>query len=90
MAEDAALHKRIDNLRDDVTRSIDVLRSEINTRFAEMSARLDERFRSTDKRVDDTNRRIDDLHHALSRQNTYMTIWFTILSLLVVLFGFLQ
>jgi hypothetical protein len=83
MAEGATLHKRIDDLRDDTTRSIETLRSGMNSRFDDMDRHWNSRF-------DDINKRIDDIHRRFSTQAWLISTWFTLLTLLTILFKFIK
>jgi flagellar capping protein FliD len=86
--EDAALHKRIDDLRDETIRSIDTLRAEMSNRFADMN----NRFADMNNRFADMNNRFADMTNTMNQRFTTLTWiitgWFSLLTLLIVIFKF--
>ncbi len=91
------LHKRFDDLRADMNQRFDSLRADMNQRFDNMN----QRFADMGARVGDTNKRIDDLRGDMNQRlidlngtlRTFMWVvsgWFTFLTAVLAVFGFLR
>lgn len=48
---------------------------------------MDKRFEAVDKRFEAIDKRFEDIQHQMNRQTTFMIIGFTILSVLIAIFG---
>ena len=66
----------MDDLRGDMNTRFGELRADMNTRFGELLADMNARFSGVDQR--------------LKTLNWSITVWFSILTLLIVLFRFLR
>ncbi len=77
------LSKRIDVLH----KRFDDLRADMNHRFAELRADLDHRFEAVDRQFDDLNQGLTDMQGTL---RTFISAWFTFLTAVLAIFGFLQ
>ncbi len=98
------LHKRFDDLRADVNqRFAEVnqrfgeLREDMNQRFGELRGDMNQRFAEVNQRFGDMNQRLNDLNHRFTDMNqkltTFMWIvsgWFTFLTAVLAVFGFLR
>ncbi|MEK7879310.1 MAG: hypothetical protein AAB285_05560, partial [candidate division NC10 bacterium] len=98
------LHKRFDDLRADMftrftagDRRIDDLRAEMNQRFAEVNERfgelrtdMNQRFADVNQRFSDLNLRLTDMHGTLRSFIWVVSGWFTFLTAVLAVFGFLR
>ena len=75
----ADLHKRFDDLRTDISRRLDDLRADMGARFE-----------AVDKRFDDMNQRLTDMHQTLRTFMWVVSGWFTFLTAVLAVFGFLR
>jgi len=91
------LHKRFDDLRGDINarftavdRRFEELRTDMNQRFADMGARISD----TSKRIDDLRvdlgQRLTDLNGTLRIFMWVVSGWFTFLTAVLAVFGFLR
>ena len=80
------LSKRIDDLH----KRFDYLRADMNQRFADLSARISD----TNKRIDDLrvdmNQRFNDMNQKLTTFMWIVSAWFTFLTAVLAVFGFLR
>ncbi len=77
------LHKRFDDLRADMNQRFGELRADMDHRFTELRADMDHRFEAIDRRLNDMNQKL----------STFMWIvsaWFTFLTAVLAVFGFLR
>ena len=84
------LHKRFDDLRgdvnrrfDDVDRRFDDLRGDMDRRFADLRGDMNHRF-------DGVDRRFTDLSQKLTTFMWIVSGWFTFLTAVLAVFGFLR
>jgi len=100
----AGVDKRIDDLRADMEKRFSDLRADMLGRFAAVDKRFDDlradmlgRFAAVDRRFDDMNQRLTDMNHRLT--DIYGTLrvfmwvvsgWFTFLTAVLAVFGFLR
>jgi len=76
------LSKRIDDLH----KRFDDLRGDMHARFTELRADMNTRFGAVDKRIDDFR---DDVRRGFRLITWMMGVWFSLLTLLIVLFKFI-
>ena len=86
------INSRIDDMRSDFLTRVNDLQQTITQQNTHIDTRINDAQQRFDTRVNDVQQkfdtRINDVQQTVSRQNTYMTIWFTILGLMIVGFGF--
>ena len=73
------LHKRFDDLRADM-----------NQRFAELREDMNHRFKGVNQRLTDMNQRLTDMHGTLRTFMWVVSGWFTFLTAVLAVFGFLR
>ena len=84
-------------MSDEISKRID----DLHKRFDDLRADMFGRFTAVDRRIDDTNRRIDDLRTEMSQRfsdlngtlRSFMWVvsgWFTFLTAVLAVFGFLR
>ncbi len=91
------LHRRFDDLRSDVGRQFADLRADMATRFAATDKRIDDLRADMNQRLTDTNQRLNDMNQRLNDMNQRLTTlmwvvsaWFTFLTAVLAVFGFLR
>ncbi len=95
------LHKRFDDLRADIAarftavdKRIDDLRAEMTQRFGELREDMNQRFgelrQDMNARSDGLNHRLTDLHGTLRVFMWIVSGWFTFLTAVLAVFGFLR
>ncbi len=91
------LHKRFDDLRTDIGQRfagtdtrIDDLRTDMNQRFAGTDRRIDELRTDMNQRFQDLNHRLTDMHGTLRSFMWVVSGWFTFLTAVLAVFGFLR
>ncbi len=95
------LHKRFDDLRADMNQRFGELREDMNQRFGELRDGMNQRFgelrEGTNQRLDNVNQRLNDMNQRFNDVNqkltTFMWIvsgWFTFLTAVLAVFGFLR
>lgn len=77
------LHRRFDDLRADVGRRLDDLKAEMGARFSASDSRID------DLRTD-MNQRFADMSQKLTTFMWIVSAWFTFLTAVLAVFGFLR
>lgn len=77
------VHKRLDDLRGEVTGRLDDFRADVDNRFIDTHKRLDD-FRS------DVNQRFADLNQRFTTLTWMITVWFSLLTILIIMFKFLK
>jgi hypothetical protein len=85
-----AVDKRIDDLRVDVDKRFDDLRADVNRQFTDFRAEVAARLAAVDKRFDDMNQRLTDIHQTLRTFMWVVSGWFTFLTAVLAVFGFLR
>lgn len=87
------LSKRIDDLH----KRFDDLRADVNQRLADMSARISDTNKRIDdlrgdmnQRFNDLNQRLTDMHGTLRSFMWVVSGWFTFLTAVLAVFGFLR
>ena len=95
------LHKRFDDLRgdvnrrfDDVDRRFDDLRGDMNRRFDDLGGDVNRRFgdlrEDLNHRFDGVDRRFTDMSQKLTTFMWIVSGWFTFLTAVLAVFGFLR
>jgi len=86
------ISKRIDDLRSDINQRFEEFRTGIgiDKRFEELRSDMDHRFEAIDKRFEAIDKRFDDINKRFSLLTWTITGWFTLLTLLIVLFKFIK
>jgi len=77
------VHKRLDDLRGEMTHRLDDFRGEVNNRFTDTNKRLDD-FRG------EVNNRFTDLNQRFTTLMWVITAWFSLLTILMIIFKFLK
>lgn len=84
------LSKRIDDLH----RRFDDLRADVGRQLSDLKADMAARFAGTDKRIDDMradlNQRLNDMNQKLTTFMWIVSAWFTFLTAVLAVFGFLR
>ena len=80
------LSKRIDDLH----KRFDDLRADMNHRFTELRADMGHRFEAVDRRFNDLNQRFTDMQGTLRSFMWIVSAWFTFLTAVLAVFGFLR
>ena len=76
--------------KEDIKAVIEFTKNEIKHIIELMDKRfeaVDKRFEAIDKRFEAIDKRFEDIQHQMNRQTTFMIIGFTILSVLIAIFG---
>ena len=93
-AYDGAMAEEVSKRIDDVHRRFDDLRADMVARFTAVDKRLDDMNQSLTTRLDDMNqsltRRLDDMNQTLRTFMWVVSGWFTFLTAVLAVFGFLR
>ncbi len=70
--------------------AVDKRFDDMNQRFGDINQRFDDMNQSVTKRLDDMNQRLTDMHRTLQTFMWVVSGWFTFLTAVLAVFGFLR
>ena len=80
---------KIETSYDGLSKRVDDLRSDMNQRFGQVNQRINDLRSDMNQRFDAVDKRFDDINKRLSLFTWTITGWFTLLTILIVLFKFI-